>query len=115
MEFKTTIVDGSGQHEVSLGLDLYKSEKGFAAELNSRFPTPIDMPTAAEQVFAHTIELGGTLSGEHGIGFTKRDYLHMEQSEQVLAWQRKWKAMWDPTGLLNPGKVIPARKTACTE
>ena len=73
------------------------------------------MWSAAEQVFAHTIELGGTLSGEHGIGMTKRDYVHMEQSEQLLQWQRKWKAMWDPTGLLNPGKVIPNRKTVCTE
>jgi glycolate oxidase len=73
------------------------------------------MWAAAERVFAHTIELGGTLSGEHGIGLTKRDYVHMEQSEQLLAWQRKWKAMWDPSGLLNPGKVIPDRKTTCTE
>jgi glycolate oxidase len=73
------------------------------------------MWAAAERVFAHTIELGGTLSGEHGIGLTKRDYMHMEQSEQLLAWQRKWKAMWDPSGLLNPGKLIPDRKTICTE
>ena len=69
------------------------------------------MWAAAERVFAHTIELGGTLSGEHGIGLTKRDYMHMEQSEQLLEWQRAWKAMWDPSGLLNPGKVIPDRKT----
>jgi FAD/FMN-containing dehydrogenase len=39
----------------------------------------------------------------------------MEQSEPVLEWQRKWKAMWDPRGLLNPGKMIPARKTTCSE
>ena len=45
---------------------------------------------------------------------TKRDYLHMEQSEQLLAWQRKWKSL-DPSGLLNPGKVIPGRKTPCIE
>src|SRR6185369_7185254 len=64
------------------------------------------MWAAGERVFAHTIELGGTLSGEHGIGMTKRDYVPMEQSEQLLAWQRKWKALWDPSGLLNPGKVI---------
>jgi hypothetical protein len=73
------------------------------------------MWAAAERVFAHTIELGGTLSGEHGIGLTKRDYVHMEQSEQLLAWQRKWKSLWDPSGLLNPGKLIPDRKAACTE
>jgi FAD/FMN-containing dehydrogenase len=39
----------------------------------------------------------------------------MEQSEQLLEWQRRWKAMWDPRGLLNPGKVIPDRKTVCSE
>ena len=73
------------------------------------------MWAAAEQVFAHCVSLGGTLSGEHGIGLTKRDYVPMEQSEQLMEWQRKWKSMWDPRGLLNPGKVIPDRKTVCTE
>ncbi len=73
------------------------------------------MWAAAKQIFAHTIDLRGTLSGEHGIGLTKRDYMRMEQSEQLLEWQRKWKAMWDPTGLLNPGKQIPARQKACSE
>jgi glycolate oxidase len=73
------------------------------------------MWAAARQLFAHTIELGGTLSGEHGVGLTKRDYMSMEQSEQVLEWQRRWKEMWDPSGLLNPGKRLPARRTACSE
>jgi glycolate oxidase len=70
---------------------------------------------AARQIFAHTIELGGTLSGEHGIGLTKRDYMAMEQPEPLLEWQRRWKAMWDPSGLLNPGKKIPDRRTTCSE
>ncbi|HEU4731987.1 MAG TPA: FAD-linked oxidase C-terminal domain-containing protein [Kofleriaceae bacterium] len=70
---------------------------------------------SARQIFAHTIELGGTLSGEHGVGLTKRDYISMEQTEQVIEWQRRWKAMWDPSGLLNPGKRLPARRTACSE
>jgi len=73
------------------------------------------MWAAARQIFAHTIELGGTLSGEHGVGLTKRDYISMEQTEQVLEWQRRWKAMWDPSGLLNPGKRLPERRTACSE
>jgi FAD/FMN-containing dehydrogenase len=73
------------------------------------------MWAAAKQLFAHTIELGGTLSGEHGIGLTKRDYMSMEQPERVLEWQRKWKSLWDPRGLLNPGKVIPGRGTTCAE
>jgi glycolate oxidase len=70
---------------------------------------------AARQIFAHTIELGGTLSGEHGIGLTKRDYVTMEQSERVIEWQHRWKAMWDPSGLLNPGKKLPARRNPCSE
>jgi FAD/FMN-containing dehydrogenase len=73
------------------------------------------MMAAARQVFAHTIELGGTLSGEHGIGLTKRDFMPMEQSARLLEWQRKWKAMWDPAGLLNPGKVLPERTARCSE
>ncbi|HTR52589.1 MAG TPA: FAD-linked oxidase C-terminal domain-containing protein [Kofleriaceae bacterium] len=72
------------------------------------------MWAAAKMIFAHTIELGGTLSGEHGIGLTKRDYVAMEQSEQLIEWQRKWKALWDPRGLLNPGKMFPARR-GCSE
>lgn len=70
---------------------------------------------AARQLFAHTLELGGTLSGEHGVGLTKRDYMAMEQSEQLLEWQRRWKQMWDPSGLLNPGKRLPARRASCSE
>ena len=72
------------------------------------------MWATAEQVFVHAIALGGTLSGEHGIGLTKRDYVHLEQSEQVIGWQRKWKAMWDPANLLNPGKKLPIAKR-CSE
>jgi glycolate oxidase len=73
------------------------------------------MQGAAKQVFAHAIALGGTLSGEHGIGVTKRDYMRMEQTEQLLEWQRRWKSLWDPSGLLNPGKQIPDRLPRCSE
>ncbi|MFN0246346.1 MAG: FAD-binding oxidoreductase [Kofleriaceae bacterium] len=73
------------------------------------------MWAAAEQVFVHAVALGGTLSGEHGIGSTKRDFMHLEQSEQLMEWQRRWKTMWDPSGLLNPGKKLPARSKPCSE
>jgi len=73
------------------------------------------MWAAARQIFAHAIELGGTLSGEHGIGLTKRDFVTMEQSERLIEWQHRWKAMWDPSGLLNPGKKLPARRPPCSE
>jgi glycolate oxidase len=67
------------------------------------------------ELFQHTIDLRGTLSGEHGIGLSKRDYMPMEQGPAILEWQRRWKAMWDPKDLLNPGKVLPSRPRACHE
>jgi glycolate oxidase len=70
---------------------------------------------ATRALFEETIALRGTLSGEHGIGLTKRDYMPLEQSDAVLEWQRRWKAMWDPDGILNPGKVLPARPKTCHE
>lgn len=52
MEFKATLQDGTGQHEITLDMGLYKSEQGFVGALNSQFPTPQGMPTASEQLFA---------------------------------------------------------------
>jgi glycolate oxidase len=65
----------------------------------------------ARQAFTHIIEiaqsLGGTASGEHGIGSIKRDLVVNETSSQVLELQRGVKALFDPSGVLNPGKKIP--------
>ncbi|MCG8421537.1 MAG: FAD-binding protein [Proteobacteria bacterium] len=81
-----------------------------------------DDPAVAERVeaalsalFRDTIELGGTLSGEHGIGLSKKRFMPLEQSARVLQWQRQWKRMWDPLELLNPGKVLPAQPAGCRE
>ena len=73
------------------------------------------MWAAAKQIFVHAIALGGTLSGEHGIGLTKQPYVELEQSAQLIEWQHRWKAMWDPSGLLNPGKRLPERQKRCSE
>jgi glycolate oxidase len=54
-----------------------------------------------------TIELGGTLTGEHGIGVSKAQYLPLEQSEELIALQKDIKRAFDPKGLLNPGKIFP--------
>lgn len=59
-----------------------------------------------EQVLREAIAMGGTVSGEHGIGLTKRDQLPMEQSETLLELQRRLKATFDPQGIMNPGKVF---------
>ncbi len=54
-----------------------------------------------------TVDLGGTLSGEHGIGVSKAQYLRLEQSEDLIALQRDIKRAFDPKDLLNPGKIFP--------
>jgi FAD/FMN-containing dehydrogenase len=62
---------------------------------------------AIEALMRITIELGGTLSGEHGIGLAKAPYLGIEQSAELIAIQRDIKRVFDPKGLLNPGKIFP--------
>ncbi len=61
-----------------------------------------------EQLFRKVVELGGTLSGEHGIGVLKAPYLPIEQPEPLIALQRRVKHAFDPLGILNPGKIFPA-------
>ncbi len=58
-------------------------------------------------VFNLVLELGGTLSGEHGIGTEKMNYITMEIDEVSLSWMKKLKTLFDPNNILNPGKVFP--------
>jgi glycolate oxidase len=58
-------------------------------------------------LFEAVIGLGGTLSGEHGIGVLKAKYLPLEQSSELIALQERLKATFDPKGILNPGKIFP--------
>ena len=62
---------------------------------------------ALPRVFALTLALGGTLSGEHGIGLAKRDFMAQAFTPATLAAMRAIKAALDPDGILNPGKVLP--------
>ncbi len=61
---------------------------------------------AASEIFAAAIELGGTLSGEHGIGLVKQPYVARRLSPEVLSLMRRIKGTFDPNGILNPGKMI---------
>ncbi len=62
---------------------------------------------AVEALFDTTLALGGTISGEHGVGITKAPYLRKELGEAELALMRRIKDAFDPLGLLNPGKIFP--------
>ncbi|KRG85681.1 dimethylmenaquinone methyltransferase [Stenotrophomonas daejeonensis] len=62
---------------------------------------------ALPEVFALALALGGTLSGEHGIGLAKRDFMARAFTPATLAAMRAIKQALDPDGILNPGKVLP--------
>ncbi|MEA1892832.1 MAG: FAD-linked oxidase C-terminal domain-containing protein [Campylobacterota bacterium] len=60
---------------------------------------------AIEEVFQATIDLGGTLSGEHGIGLAKAPYMHMAFSDEEMALFKSIKMAFDPNNILNPAKM----------
>ncbi|MDQ1512459.1 MAG: glycolate oxidase [Microbacteriaceae bacterium] len=61
---------------------------------------------AADEMFTAAIALGGTLTGEHGVGVLKRRWLERELGADVLGLSRRIKQVFDPLGILNPGKVF---------
>jgi glycolate oxidase len=63
---------------------------------------------ASEEILSLVLSLGGALSGEHGIGLEKIDFMPAMYTEDDLAEMRRLRALFDPRGLCNPGKVIPA-------
>jgi glycolate oxidase len=60
------------------------------------------------EIIKACVEMGGSLTGEHGIGFEKREYMPLMFSEDDLEAMRKVKRVFDPDGLVNPGKIFPA-------
>jgi glycolate oxidase len=65
-----------------------------------------------DELFAIVIELGGTITGEHGVGLAKQKYLPLELSEDVLKLSARIKRAFDPAGILNPGKFLPHKLLA---
>jgi glycolate oxidase len=61
---------------------------------------------AADALFRAAIELGGTLTGEHGVGVLKRRWIGDELGDALVALQRGIRRVFDPNGILNPGKVL---------
>jgi glycolate oxidase len=62
---------------------------------------------AVADILRAAVDLGGTITGEHGVGLAKRDFLEYEQGREVVALSRRLKAVFDPLGILNPGKIFP--------
>ncbi|MEW6186100.1 MAG: FAD-linked oxidase C-terminal domain-containing protein [Thermodesulfobacteriota bacterium] len=62
---------------------------------------------AVTEIFKVVLELGGTLSGEHGVGLTKASFLPQELDPLSLQLMKKIKGLFDPNNILNPGKIFP--------
>jgi glycolate oxidase len=62
--------------------------------------------TAVRDIFAKTLELGGTMSGEHGVGLSKAPYIPMELDPATTACMKAIKRALDPNNILNPGKIF---------
>lgn len=60
------------------------------------------------KIYGLLAELGGSVSAEHGIGLLKRDFLHFSRSEDEIQYMKAVKKIFDPDGILNPGKIFPA-------
>ena len=84
---------GDGNIHVNIMVDPADSERMAAAD------------RAARELFEGVVALEGSISGEHGIGFSKAPYLGIELSADVIALMQRVKAAFDPRGILNPGKI----------
>ncbi len=86
---------GDGNIHVNIMLDKSKAEEARRGL------------EAKERLFRFVLSLGGTLSGEHGIGITKAAFLPLEIDLTTLQLMRRLKQLFDPNGILNPGKIFP--------
>jgi glycolate oxidase len=66
------------------------------------------------EIMARCIAVGGSITGEHGVGLEKRDFMPLMYSAADLEAMAKVKRVWNPDGLLNPGKIFPTSKS-CVE
>jgi len=87
---------GDGNLHINLLKGSYNNE-----EWNSKIDNVI------RKIFSLTVSLGGTISGEHGIGYSQKNYLPIALSEKEINLQKSIKKLFDPNNILNPNKIFP--------
>jgi glycolate oxidase len=108
-------IDAIGERHGTTIANVAHAGDGNLHPLLSTPPDDEDARVRAQAAFADIIaaalELGGTVTGEHGVGLLKRDGLAVELGPTVLQLQHAVKDALDPLHILNPGKVLPARQS----
>lgn len=66
-----------------------------------------ELPVAIRELFKFVHSMGGTISGEHGIGWVQKNYMDLVFNDTALSLMRNIKNLFDPKGILNPGKIFP--------
>jgi glycolate oxidase len=67
----------------------------------------VELPKAISELFRYVVSLGGTLSGENGIGLVQKPFMPIAFDQQTLQIMHGIKQLFDPKGILNPGKILP--------
>ena len=65
------------------------------------------LPGLKRKIYKQALDLGGTISGEHGIGYLRKNYIPMAMSQEEIELHRRLKFAFDPNGILNPAKILP--------
>ena len=66
-----------------------------------------ELSTAIREIFDLTIKLGGTISGEHGIGHVQKNFMDIPFGKVELELMKGIKQLFDPNNIMNPGKIFP--------
>lgn len=66
-----------------------------------------ELPKGIAEIFQLCVQLKGTISGEHGIGYVQKSYMNIPFDEKTLLLQKQIKSIFDPNNILNPGKIFP--------
>ncbi len=100
----------SDRHGMEIGVFGHAGDGNF----HPTYVTDTEDPAAKQRIdavradlYAEVLTLGGTISGEHGTGLSKRDFLEQQVGPRGLAVMRAIKDALDPEGILNPGKILP--------
>jgi glycolate oxidase len=104
------VIEVGAKHGIKIANVLHAGDGNLhpLAAFDPRQPGVMDkVRTASADILAKCVELGGTITGEHGVGLEKQNFMGWLYNEGDLAQMRRLKTAFDPEGNMNPGKIFP--------